>query len=313
MTFDPIKSVKNFYKENIHKFDREGGYPLLDRLFAYVVPSASVVAYAKLGAHDAKYNPNTLTNKSWLPAGVAFYGLSQFVLTYVKPYADDMNKGFVKSAIKLGLKLFDNINDIILYIPAYNLLPETGQLNAVFGFKVLPAIVQGIESDISNWRKGINFEEEVAGRVYAEAVAGGVAANVSNALSEYVKSLDTINKPSKFEPDAKIAESISDAFLYAGVKKLLVGEKYESGEITRDVIKTIAQDNLKGSAIVKDLEGSLMTDSSVFAGFITAYAATSFIDSFEAFMQFLEETEITSAIESDIDALKINLTVDTGM
>jgi len=314
MNFNPIESLKNFYKTNIHKFEKESAYPLLDRVVSYVLPTAGAAAYATFGNHpsyDTKVK--ALTHKSdWLPTGIVFYLLSQAGLAYVKPYADGMNKGVVKSVVEFTLKLFDNANNIVLYIPAYNLLPDSQQLNSVFAFRVLPAIVKGIESDISSLRNGTNFESEVAGRVYAEAVAGGVAANASTYLSGYTKAFDqkfdASNKDSKstHENDAYLVETFSDAVLYAGFKKLLIGEKYKSGEITTDLFQTVLKDTAKKIVIIEGIENAI-GKGSVYENFMKTFLSTTLVETVFDCIELMEDTEMTSALESAADVAKINL------
>lgn len=317
MNFNPIESLKNFYKQNIHKFEKECTYPWLDRVVSYVVPTASAYAYANLGTHK-DYNPSALTHKGdWLPSGLAFYVGSQAALTYVKTYADNMNKGFVKSVAEFALKLFDNVNNIVLYVPAYNLLPETHQLNSVFAFRVLPAIVKGIESDISSWRNGTNFESEVAGRVYAEAVAGGIAANTSTILAGHIKTLDAKfdandeKSKSTYESDAYLAETFSDAILYSGIKKLLVGERYKSGEIQTDILQTILKDTAKKIVKIQEFEEKTCKGS-IYEHFLKVFLSTTLVETAFDCIAFMEDPEITSALESAADAAKINLApIDT--
>jgi hypothetical protein len=312
MNFNPIESLKNLYKANIHKFEKECTYPWLDRVVSYVVPTAGAAAYATFGKHK-DYDISKLTHKTdWLPAGVAFYLSSQAALTYVKPYADSMNKGVVKSVVEFTLKLFDNANNIVLYIPAYNLLPDSQQLNSVFAFRVLPAIVKGIESDFSSWRNGTSFESEVAGRVYAEAFAGGFAANISTYLSDEAKKLDPKfdatdeNSKSTHETDAYLAETFSDAILYSGIKKLLVGERYKSGEIKTDILQTVLKDAAKKIVKIKEFEEKI-GKGSVYENFMKVFLSTTLVETAFDCIEFMEDPEITSALESSVDAAKINL------
>ena len=311
MNFNPIESLKNLYKANIHKFEKECTYPWLDRLVSYVVPTAGAAAYATFGKHE-DYDIGKLTHKTdRLPAGVAFYLSSQAALTYVKPYANSMNKGVVKSVVEFTLKLFDNANNIVLYIPAYNFLPETHQLNSVFAFKVLPAIVKGVESDFSSWKNGTSFESEVAGRVYAEVVAGGIAANTSTILSGRIKALDPNNavgedSKSTHETDAYLAETFSDAILYFGIKKLLVGERYKPGEIKTDILQTILKDSAKKIVKIKEFEEKI-GKGSVYEHFMKVFLSTTLVETAFDCIEFMEDPEITSVLESSVDAAKINL------
>jgi hypothetical protein len=304
----PIKYFQDTYKHYVH-VEKEGSYPILERFIAYGLPTAAALGFG----YSKPANFNQYQNiKLEAPAAFAGYLVSQFVVTSVKPHVESMDKGVFKSVANFIVKTLDNVNDLILYVPAYNLLPETKEFNTAFAFFVLPAMVKGVESDFSSWWNGKDYEGEVAGRVYAEAIAGGVAANLSAITTESLQDAvakqlsndakhevtfnnEQMNSFNSKNAQAKLASTAVDTISYSLIKKLLVGQKYESDELKNDFARTIFKDALKGTKFISDFEAKSVKGS-IFENSIYAFGSTMGLQIVEDFLGLLEDQEIKDAI-----------------
>ena len=265
----PIKYFQDTYKHYVH-VEKEGNFPILERFIAYGIPTAAALGLGfnySSEEHIDKVKAYNLIVQ--IPGAIAGYLVSQLAVTYSKPHVESMDKGIFKSVANFGVKTLDNLNNLVLYVPAYNLLPENNEFNTAFAFYVLPAMVKGVESDFSSWWNGKDYESEVAGRVYAEVIAGGVAANLSTMTEGHLKSpakdkLEDKKAISEYigkNTQAKIIAAGVDTVSYALIKKLLVGQKYESDELKNDFARTFFKDALKATNFISDLEAKSVEGS----------------------------------------------------
>lgn len=291
---NPLKLYTEFFSALSSSYTKfvtptgKGAYPIVDRIISYGLPTAGAVLWSVYGTHNTnQYKPFDKTGSYYgLPAGLAFYALSQVGLTYAKPYVevkeDDSNfyKGCKKFASG-GIEVLDILNNIVPYTIACNMLPETYGLNEVAAFRVMPAIIEGIESDITAGVNGTKYTPTLTGGIYSSTIAGFASVNLRNALT---KDLATTNKDGDASSTKnttanaryyanKSLESfvgiIIEAFSYPLIKKLFMRASYKPNEIEKDVLKSVTKDIFKAFA---DFEPSSMKDS-VFGGILKFSAA----------------------------------------
>ena len=107
-----------------------------------------------------------------LPAAIGIYTGTQTIVTYLKPKIEKIENKCFKSIASNAIELVDTLNNTLPYTVAYNILPGTYKANAVFGFKVLPNIFSGVESDIKSAINGTKYTPTFAREVYASMISG---------------------------------------------------------------------------------------------------------------------------------------------
>ena len=173
---------------------------------------------------------------------------------------------------------------------------------------MLPAMVKGVESDFSSWWNGKEYEGEVAGRVYVEAIAAGVAANLKKITKNKYKmeapkllgekvlqGEDTIDLYMANNTEANIYGTLANSLSYALTKKLLVGEKHKPNELINDFLRTCFKDQLEVTTLIKNFEAKSVKGS-IFENSIYAFGSTMGLQIVEDFLGLLEDQEIKDAI-----------------
>jgi hypothetical protein len=265
-----FKPVSDIYKKLVH-VKGENAYPWLDRVISYGLPTAGAVLYSALGTH-ANYDLSNKTGSYWgLPAGLAFYGVSQVGLTYLKPLVEVKGSDGIftktgKGVADFGIKLLDVLNNVAPYTIAYNMLPGTAGLNEVAAFRVMPEIVSAVESDIKATVDGTKYEGAVAGSVFASAAAGFATVNLRDFFIEKASDPSNVANIGKVF-DEKLTSTVVESVCYPLFKKLLMTTKYESDEIEQDILKSLTKALYNGSSASKFFERPELKDS-VFEGIL---------------------------------------------
>lgn len=289
------KPLQDLYTKYVH-VEKSVAYPWLDRAISYVAPTAGVVLFSALGDHNTKkpdgspdytYAPFTKDYSAWgLPASLAFYAGTQTLLTYAKPYAAKIGNKYAHKAADLTLKVLDTVNNVAPYTVAYNMLPKTAGVNAVYAFKTLPSIIKGVESDIKNAINHKPFEKEVAGEIYASTTAGLISANIARYAADHFAPESQKDKAT----DRNIIESITDAFSYAIGKKLLIGKSYKENEFKSEVLRTGVQTFVRECKFL-DINYGLDQKDSVFEGIIKNAGSELFMLALDESSELLETSD----------------------
>jgi len=277
-----IKQLSQAYTEFVTPIAK-GAYPIIDRLISYGLPTAGAVLWSVYGNHGGDYQPLKKQGIDYaLPAGLAFYGISQIGLTYAKPYVEvKEDDGIFTTGLKkvgsMAVEVVDILNNIVPYTIACNMLPNTYGLNEVAAYRILPSIIQGVESDIKAAVNKTEYTKTFAGDIYSTTIAGFASANLRDILSEKLCLLGQITeKTSKDsagdqDTDKKIITQFIEAFSYPLIKKLLIKTSYEKNQIMQDLAKGFMKDQITGLSKIKGITNNIdsyfgIKDQSIFEG-----------------------------------------------
>ena len=263
-----IKQLSQSYTEFVTT-SAKGAYPIIDRIVSYGLPTAGAVLWSVYGKHENDYQHST---GYALPAGLAFYGISQIGLTYAKPYVevkeDDgiFSKGLKKFA-SIGVEVVDILNNIVPYTIACNMLPNTYGLNEVAAWRILPSIIQGVESDIKAAVNKTEYTKTFAGDIYSTTIAGFASVNLRNILSKQLfpsgQESAQITKETRQssagdqDTDKKIITPFIEAFSYPLIKKLLIKTSYEKNQIMQDLAKGFMKDQITGLSKIEGIKSNI--------------------------------------------------------
>jgi len=255
-----IKQLSQSYTEFVTP-SAKGAYPIMDRIVSYGLPIAGAVlcsVYEKEKEKD--YRPLAKQGIEYgLPAGLTFYGISQIGLTYAKPYVEvKEDDGIFTTGLKkvgsMAVEVADILNNIVPYTIAYNMLPDTYGLNAVAAWRILPSIIEGVESDIKAAVNKTEYTKTFAGDIYSTTIAGFASVKLKDDL--YKKLFPSGQNKGKDsagdqDTDKKIINQFIEAFSYPLIKKLLIKTSYEKNQIIQDIAKGFMKDKITELSHIK--------------------------------------------------------------
>jgi hypothetical protein len=244
----------------------EGAYPIVDRIISYGLPTAGAVLWSVYGTHE-NYEPlDKGCVKYGLLGGLAFYAVSQVGLTYAKPLVEvkeedsSFDKGWKKIAAG-GIEVFDVLNNVVPYTIAMNMLPGTYCLNEVAAWRVMPAIIEGVESDITAAVNGKTYTKTFAGDIFSSTIAGFASVNLRDTLSKQVlgnelyqnfndSKYTILDKDEIRKLNLKVlTELLVEDLSYPLIKKLFMKTSYKNNEIEQDILKGFMKNIFKNSSL----------------------------------------------------------------
>ncbi len=310
---NPIEHIESGYKNIIHP-EAKGNYPLLERCVAYVLPTAAAGVALYSDSTNAQAHWGNFSNIYQIPAAIGAYMATQFACTYIKSHIANMDKGIVKSLADFTVTQLDIVNDFLVLIPAYNILPKGHNFNKIFAFDVMPEMIKGAESDLKNWWNKEDYESEVAGRIYAGAIAGGISRNIASYLANKLAgseeklinsnqvdenkqaSLNEVNINNQNE----FIETVARSSLSAMTKKLLIGKEYQKGDMVKEFSENVVQNLLLKTQAIQSLEGALQLKDTIFENGATISGAICGVNLIQYCLNAIENPEISELDDADL-------------
>lgn len=258
-----LKKMAGFYGDKVKVED--GSYPWMDRAVSYGGPVALAVAGGLMGLRLDSGYAKDMQGKGLELAGsllgsLGIFGVSQYLITMgFQPAVNSMSDGVVKTVADLVVKALDGFNNLLPLMVVRNALPTTlGDAKIAvakpLAFKAMSQVLKGIEKDMASKYNGEDYTPSFAGPVYGSLLAGVLSKTACGWIEDGMEAsegayglmdhngqlvLDKEGKPTSLNVGSELITNVVDSFLFANLKKVLLGESYKPEEVKEDIVNGI--------------------------------------------------------------------------